>query len=256
MRIRLDLAYLGTKFEGWQAQEGARPGAPARTVQGELEGALNRLYRASIRVHGAGRTDSGVHAEGQVAHFDVPHGAPDIPARGLRLGLNATLPDDLRVLACEQADDAFHARASATGKVYRYRLRRGDCLHPHTGLVEALAREPLDVLAMRQAAALLIGRRDFGRFALTGSDPSSTVRTLHRLEVVEEGTLLVITAVGDGFLRGMVRRLVGTLRDVGRGHTPKERAFETPGPTALGRGLTLVRVLYPPEVPGLAPSDR
>jgi tRNA pseudouridine38-40 synthase len=256
MRIRLDLAYLGTDFEGWQAQEGVRPGAPARTVQGELEGALKHLYRESIRIHGAGRTDSGVHADGQVAHFDVPAGAPDIPPAGLRLGLNAALPGDLRVTASERADDAFHARASATGKIYRYRLRRDDWLHPHTGLVEALAREPLDVVAMRRAAALLIGRRDFGRFALTGSDPSSTVRTLHRLDIEEEGTLLVITAVGDGFLRGMVRRLVGTLRDVGRGHTTWERAFDTPGPTALGRGLTLLRVLYPPEVPGVGEAAR
>ena len=247
MRIRLELAYLGTFFEGWQVQAPREGGEKPRTVQGELENSLKGILKADVRVHGAGRTDSGVHAEAQVAHFDVPDGAPSIPLDGMRRGLNTKLAEDVRVLSLSETADDFHARFSATGKVYVYRLRRGEFLHPHRGLVEALAGEPLDVGAMREAAGLLVGTRDFAPFSVTGSDPGTTVRRLARLDVEEDGSLLVVTAVGDGFLRGMVRRLVGTLRDVGRGRIRPEEAPARPGPTAEARGLTLARVLYPPE---------
>jgi tRNA pseudouridine38-40 synthase len=216
-----------------------------------LEFSLKEIFGEEIRIHGAGRTDSGVHADAQVAHIDVPEGAPLLPSKKIPRALNSKLPWDVRVLdACEAAPD-FHARRSAIGKVYVYRLRRGELLHPHRGLVEALASEPLDLAAMRAAATALVGRRDFAPFSLTGSDPRTTVRTLARLDVQEEGSLLLVTAAGDGFLRGMVRRLVGTLRDAGRGRFRPEDAFAKPGPTAEARGLTLARVLYPPEtLPG------
>ena len=245
MRIRLDLAYLGTRFEGWQAQDTLRAGEAPRTVQGEVEAALARLYAMPIRIHGAGRTDSGVHADGQVAHFDAPERAPEISANGIQRGMNSTLAEDVRVLEVAEASSSFHARFSAVGKVYVYRLRRGSFLHPFHGLVEALAPEPLNVSAMREAAARLVGRRDFAPFSITGSDPGSTVRNLTGLDLEEQGSLIVITASGDGFLRGMVRRLVGTLRDVGRGRTDPGDVLERPGPTAEARGLTLLRVLYP-----------
>ncbi|MEO8584538.1 MAG: tRNA pseudouridine(38-40) synthase TruA [Acidobacteriota bacterium] len=247
MRLRLELAYLGTFFEGWQLQAPRADGAMPRTVQGVLEDALKEILKAEVRVHGAGRTDSGVHAEAQVAHADLPPGAPLLPSKNLSRALNSRLPEDVRVLSVSEAKSDFHARHSATGKVYVYRLRRGDTLHPHRGLVEALASEPLDLGAMRAAAGLLVGTRDFAPFSLTGSDPATTVRTLARLDVEERGTLLVITAAGDGFLRGMVRRLVGTLRDAGRGRIGPEEASRKPGPTAEARGLTLERVLYSPE---------
>ncbi len=243
MRVRLDLAYDGSGFEGWQIQEAERP---VRTVQGELEAVLAGLYGTGLRIHGSGRTDTGVHADGQVAHVDPPK-SPRIPVDGLRRALNSRLPDDVRVLAVAEVAPEWHARFSALGKVYVYRLRRGEILHPVTGRNEALARERLDVGAMRDAARRLLGRRDFTPFSLTGSDPTTTVRTLARLEVAEEGSLLVITAIGDGFLRGMVRRLVGTLRDVGRGRTPPWLAPERPGPPAEARGLTLHKVLYAPD---------
>lgn len=242
MRRRLDLAYLGTHFEGWQAQDGPRP---VRTVQGELEAALATMHGVAMRAHGTSRTDAGVHAEGQVAHFDVPDGAPVVPPEGLRRGLNTLLPGDVRVLGASAVSDAFHARFDAVRKTYVYRLRRADALHPIHGLNEALARARLSVPAMRDAAAALVGCRDFERFSVKGSEPKSTVRTLERLDIEEEGTLLVITAVGDGFLRGMVRRLVGTLRDAGRGRIRPGDAFEKPGETAEARGLTLVSVEYP-----------
>jgi tRNA pseudouridine38-40 synthase len=253
VRIRLELAYLGSFFEGWQVQAPRADGSRPRTVQGVLEISLNEIFQREIRVHGSGRTDSGVHADGQVAHFDVPEGAPLLPSKKIPRALNSKLPWDVRVLAVSEAADDFHARHSATGKIYVYRLRRGEILLPHGGLVEALASEPLDVGAMRAAAARLVGTRDFAPFSITGSDPVTTVRTLARLDVEEVGPLIVITAEGDGFLRGMVRRLVGTLRDAGRGRIRPEEALERPGPTAAARGLTLARVLYAPDAPGASP---
>ncbi len=250
MRLKLEIAYLGTFFEGWQVQAPREGGERPRTIQGVLEISLKGVFGgADIRVHGSGRTDSGVHADAQVAHVDLPVGAPSISFEGIRRGLNSKLPFDVRVLSVSEAADDFHARYGATGKVYVYRLRRGEFLHPHRGLVEALASEPLDVGAMRAAAARLVGTRDFAPFSITGSDPGTTVRTLRRLDVEEDGSLVVVTAEGDGFLRGMVRRLVGTLRDAGRGRIRSEEVLTRPGPTAEARGLTLARVLYAPETP-------
>lgn len=238
MRLRLDVAYLGTRFAGWQAQDGIR------TVQGAIEEALASIYGTPLRIHGAGRTDAGVHARGQVAHVDLADDAPAIPERGLHRALNSRLEEDVRILSVAEVPEAFHARFSATGKLYVYRLRRAEFLDPFTGPVEALAPERLDVGAMREAAGRLVGRRDFAPFSVTGSDPATTVRTLRRLDLLEEGSLLLVSAEGDGFLRGMVRRLVGTLLEVGRGRTAPEAAPSAPGPTAEARGLTLERVAY------------
>ena len=246
-RVRLEVAYLGTFFEGWQAQEVVREGgATPRTVQATLEEALARMHRVPLRVHAASRTDSGVHADGQVLHFDVPPGAPRVPAEGLRRGLNAALPWDFRVLAAAEAPPSWHARFDALGKLYVYRLRRGDFLPPFEGLRETLASPRLDVRAMRGAACRLVGRRDFAAFGLAGAPRKTTVRNLVRLDVAEAGPLLVVTALGNGFLSGMVRRLVGTLLEAGLGRLDPLEAFERPGPTAPARGLTLEKVFYPP----------
>jgi len=247
MRTRLDIAYLGTAFEGWQVQ--LRKEGGARTIQRELENALGKIYGRPIRVHGAGRTDAGVHAEGQVAHFDLDADAPVIPPAGLHRALNGELPQDVRVTRVLAVPDLFHARHSAAAKVYRYRYRRGLFLPPHEGQIESLVHEELDVAAMRRAAALLVGRRDFAPFSVLGSPVETTVRTLFTLDVEEVGPVLVLTAVGDGFLRGMMRRLAGTLRDVGRGRTKPESVLASPGPTAEGRGLTLAAVRYPAPFP-------
>lgn len=245
-RLRLDLAYLGTFFEGWQAQDIVRDGGAApRTVQATLEEVLSRMHGRPMRVQAASRTDSGVHADGQVAHLDIPQGAPVIPAEGLRRGLNALLPWDLRVAAAEEIRSPWHARFDALGKRYVYRLRRGTFLPPFEGLRETLTSPRLDVGAMRLAAGRLAGRNDFAPFSLVGSPRKTTVRTLVRLDVEEEGPLVVVTAVGNGFLRGMVRRLVGTLLEAGLGRIDPEAARERPGPTAPARGLTLANVFYP-----------
>lgn len=202
------------------------------------------MHRAPVRVHAASRTDAGVHAEGQVVHFDVPPGGPLVPPEGLRRGLNALLPWDVRVDAAAGAASDWHARFDALGKRYVYRLRRGDHLPPFEGQREALASPRLDLRAMRNAAARLVGRNDFAPFGLAGAPRRTTVRMLARLDVDECGPLVVVTAVGDGFLRGMVRRLVGTLVEVGLGRTDAEEAFRHPGPTAPARGLTLEKVFY------------
>lgn len=245
-RVRLEVAYLGTFFEGWQAQEVVREGRGApRTVQATLEATIARMHGLPLRVHAASRTDSGVHADGQVLHLDIPPGAPRVPPEGLRRGLNALLPWDLRVLAAEEAPFGWHARFDALGKRYVYRLRRGDALPPFEGLRETLASPRLDVRAMSAAASRLSGRRDFGAFGLAGAPRRSTVRTLVRLDLAEVGPLVVVTAVGNGFLRGMVRRLVGTLLEAGLGRLDPLEAFQRPGPTAPARGLTLEKVFYP-----------
>lgn len=244
-RRRLELSYLGTHFEGWQAQDVVRTGTgPPRTVQLVVEEALSKMHGSRVRVHAASRTDAGVHAEGQVAHFDVPPGGPLVPREGLRRGLNALLPWDVRVEDAAEVPFGWHARFDALGKRYVYRLRRADHLPPFEGLREALASPRLDLRAMRAAAARLVGRNDFASFGLAGAPRRTTVRTLARLDVGELGPLVVVTAVGDGFLRGMVRRLVGTLVEVGLGRTDAGEAFRRPGPTAPARGLTLEKVFY------------
>jgi tRNA pseudouridine38-40 synthase len=245
-RIRLDISYLGTFFEGWQTQDVVRAsGALPRTVQATLEAALAQMHKTPLRVHSASRTDAGVHADGQVAHVDIPEGAPVVPPEGLRRGLNALLPWDVRIVEAAEAPAGWHARFDALGKRYVYRLRRGDHLLPFEGLREALASPRLDPRAMRAAAERLVGRNDFGAFGLAGAPRKTTVRSLVRLEVAEDGPLLVVTAVGNGFLRGMVRRLVGTLLEAGLGRLDPLEAFRRPGPTAPARGLTLERVFYP-----------
>ena len=248
MRTRLDIAYLGTSFEGWQVQIRSGTGE-ARTIQGELEKALGQIYGRAVRIHGAGRTDAGVHAQGQVAHFDLDDNASAIPPAGLQRALNGKLPPDVRISTVLTVPDAFHARRSTVAKVYRYRYRRGIFLPPHEGLVEALVREELDVDAMRQAAGRLVGRRDFAAFSILGTPVETTVRSLYALDVEEEGPVVVLTAVGEGFLRGMVRRLAGTLREVGRGRTRPENVLTSPGPTAEARGLTLASVRYSQPFP-------
>lgn len=237
---------MGTFFEGWQTQDVTRPeGRSPRTVQATLEAALARMHRIVVRVHSASRTDAGVHADGQVAHFDLPEGAPVVPPEGLRRGLNAILPWDVRVLDATEAPSGWHARFDALGKRYVYRLRRGEHLPPFEGLREALAPPRLDPAAMGAAAERLVGRRDFAGFGLAGAPRKTTVRSLVRLGVEECGPLVVVTAVGNGFLRGMVRRLVGTLLEAGLGRLDPEDAFRRPGPTAPARGLTLEKVFYP-----------
>lgn len=245
-RLALSVAYLGGGFAGWQRQP------DARTVQGALEHALARLYRRPVRVVGAGRTDAGVHADRQVAHFDPPLA---IPGRGVAAALNSLLPADVRVLAVRAVAPTFDARRSARGKRYRYRLAWGPSLPPWEGLRRWHLAYRLDPRAVASALALLPGEHDFGAFALAGHagrGARGTVRTVRSATARLRGRRLDLAFEGDGFLRGMARRLTGALVEIGRGAQPVEwlaalladPRTRPPAPTAPPHGLTLERVFY------------
>jgi tRNA pseudouridine38-40 synthase len=247
---RLTLAYRGTAYAGWQRQENAL------AVQQVVEEALERLLGEAARIAGASRTDAGVHARGQVAHLEL---ARPFPERGLVHGTNRHLPPDVRVLAAAAMPDGFHARRHAGGKEYVYRLSRAPVISPLDALFVAAAPAGLDLDRMARAAAALPGRHDFSAFALAGGSHGQPFRHIvsARWEEHLEGGAEEITfrIVGEGFLRGMVRALVGTLIDVGSGRrTPESfaallagRPRGDAGPTAPAHGLVLQQVLYPPE---------
>ena len=246
MRAKLTLSYRGTAYAGWQRQ------ANATTVQQTLEEALARLVGEPVTVHGAGRTDAGVHARGQVAHLEL---ARPFALSGLVHGTNHHLPDDVRVLAAHRVPDGFHARKHAAGKEYRYRLVRAAVLSPLDAQFAVAAPADLDLAALTAAARRLVGRHDFTAFALAGGAHGQPFRTIREAAWEERGEELVFRVAGDGFLRGMVRSLVGTLLEVGRGRRSVDdfarllagRPREEAGPTAPANGLVLERVEYPPE---------
>ncbi|UCF31802.1 MAG: tRNA pseudouridine(38-40) synthase TruA [bacterium] len=242
MRLILTLEYDGTSFHGWQVQPGLR------TVQGVLESALERMMGESVRIHGSGRTDAGVHALGQVAHFDSPR---DIPPRSVAMGLNTLLPRDVRAKGCLEAPEGFHARFSATGKRYRYTILNRSA--PTALLRNAVwhIRAPLDVPAMREGASHLLGRKDFAAFRSSG-DEGTTVRNVRILTIEREFDLLVLSFEADGFLKHMVRNITGALVEVGRGRLGQRKiedilrsqSRQNAPKKAPPQGLTLVGVSY------------
>jgi tRNA pseudouridine38-40 synthase len=244
--IRLTLQYDGTDFVGWQRQ------AAGTSIQGLLEDALLPIEGKPVVVHGAGRTDAGVHALGQVASFGLE---ATIEPPTLAKALNAVLPLDVRVAEAETADAGFHARFSSTGKVYEYRILNGRYASPFLRRYALHVIPPLDVEAMRQGAVTLVGEHDFSAFQGTGSQVHTPVRTIRRCDWREGNgpdTPLVLEIEGDGFLRHMVRNIVGTLLDVGlRRRAPAEigtilasGSRSRAGNTAPPHGLFLQRVLY------------
>lgn len=255
--LRFTLEYDGSGFDGWQAQR-----AGTRTVQGELEAALARIAGAPVAVVGAGRTDAGVHAEGQVASARLDTRLA--PAQLLR-ALNAQLPADVAVRAVALAPDDFHARRDARSKLYRYAIWNAAVRSPLRAARSHQLHARLDLAAMRRAAEDLVGEHDFASFQTGASEwqaarpGRSSRRTLSRLEIAgEAGGELSLDVEGSGFLRHMVRALVGTLLDVGRGRRPADsmpallaaRRRSLAGPNAPAHGLTLVRVEYGAESHG------
>ena len=235
-RLRLTLAYDGTHFAGWQLQA---PGF-GRTVQGCLEEALAKLCAGPVRVHGSGRTDSGVHALAQVAHCDVPESRAGFP---WQKALNALLPKDMSVVAASEVAPDFHARFDAVGKEYRYTLWTdpGSLLPWRRAYVWDVGRYgPLDVAAMDACAALFAGSHDFAAFQNAGTDVKSTVRQMHgawRLPGTPEQEM-VWQFRAEGFLKQMVRNLMGALVAVGRGKvSPQDiRSVLTKGQRSLAPG--------------------
>ena len=243
MRYRATVAYVGTFFHGWQVQENA-----PRTVQGTLESALSAVFGEKVRVHAAGRTDAGVHAQGQVAHFD---GAA-LPAAALPAAVNRRLPWDVKIVAAADAPPGFHARSDATGKRYVYRFSREAVIPPREALFLAPLSARADASRMSSEAGAIRGTHDFFPFSTFGTETETTVRTVSRCTVAEDGARLTITIEADGFLRGMARAIAGTLADVARGRLPAgivEEIFARGskalvGPKAKPRGLTLEKVFY------------
>ena len=237
MIYRLTVAYRGAGFAGWQRQ-------PAETtVQGALEDALARVTGEHLAVVGAGRTDAGVHARGQVAHLESPR---ELELSALVHGANHHLPDGVRVLSAHRAPAGFHARKCARAKEYRYRVSRQRILSPLEAETTVPVRQ-VDVATMRAATRALVGRHDFSAFALAGGAHGQPYRRVLSALWHEDGPLLELRIVGDGFLRGMVRSLAGTLLEVGSGRRdPAGFAALLAGgergeavPTAPARGLTL-----------------
>jgi tRNA pseudouridine38-40 synthase len=250
--IILKLAFDGTNYAGWQRQ------TDQPTIQENLEARLSQITDAPVALHGAGRTDAGVHALGMVASFETES---KIPCDGLLKGLNSMLPEDIRILAVEDKDPQFHARISALGKLYVYQLLVGGICLPTERLYNHHIRHELDFEAMRPCLAQLIGEHDYSCFEAAGSrDPGYTggrgaVRKITRAEMITgEGLPLPVRFEigGDGFLRHMVRNIVGTVLEVGSGRMSvedfrsvlegKDRAAA--GPTAPARGLFLQEVYY------------
>lgn len=255
--LKITLAYEGTAYVGWQRQAGGV------SIQGLIEDALARLDGAPVTAHGAGRTDAGVHAFGQVASARVTTAHEPLV---VRRALNAMLPGDIRVVEVEEAARDFHARYHAAGKIYEYRIWQGDVQPPFARAWSWHLPRPLDVAAMDRAARMLEGRHDFSAFQSAGGGVRTAVRTVASaragvrepgVEVAGEdgaasGRFVIVRIAADGFLRHMVRAITGTLVEIGHARrdaasvaallASRDRAVA--GATAPAHGLVLVRVMY------------
>lgn len=247
VKLKLTIAYEGTRYEGWQVQK------IGTGVQQKVEEALARLFPSHPRVHSSSRTDTGVHALGMVAHFEVPKAEWTLTPRKLALAINAWLPEDIRVLSAARARPDFHARFAATGKQYRYSIWNHPAMNPLLRHTAWHVPRPLHIAAMRAAAAACVGRHDFQSFtANPGYARHSTVRHLTRCEVRRRGPLITVVIEGDGFLYKMCRGIVGTLVQVGLGKFPasemrvmlQKRDRRVAGMTAPAHGLILWKVFY------------
>jgi tRNA pseudouridine38-40 synthase len=246
--FKVTIAYDGTDFHGWQFQ------ANKPTVQGEIVAVLRRLTQENVQLHGAGRTDAGVHALGQVGSFKTQS---SLSAAEFQRAMNALLPHSIRIVSAEETGPDFNARWSAKGKVYRYRLYRGRVVPPFVWRYVLHYPFPLDEDAMRDAAARFVGTHDFTSFAAsTGSEDDDKERNMQReiysteLKRAEDGEELWFTVHGRSFLRYMVRKMVGALLEVGRGKMLPEdidKLYELKdrsksGPTVPAQGLCMVSV--------------
>ena len=241
--LRLDICYDGTRYRGWQRLKGVD-----NTIQGKLEQTLSRILGDEIEIHGSGRTDAGAHAMGQVANF---HCGNPMSADEILRQLRSYLPEDIGIYSCREAADRFHARLNAQTKRYRYRIWRSakPCVFDRRYVW--VNPEKLDVEKMRQAAGHFIGEHDFSAFCANKKMKKSTVRRIDRIDILEEGSELRLDFVGNGFLYNMVRIMVGTLVEVGRGERDADSIptlfgakREDAGYLAPASGLCLMEVDY------------
>ena len=232
--LRLDICYDGTRYRGWQRLSG-----DDNTIQGKIETALSRILGEPIEISGSGRTDAGVHARGQVANF---HCESNMPASEILQNLRRYLPEDIGIYSCKDCSDRFHARLNAKEKTYRYRIWNSEspCVFDRR-FVTAMPEE-LDLSAMKRAAAHFLGQHDFAAFCGNPKFKKSTVRFIRSLEVARVGEEIQITVTGNGFLHNMVRIIVGTLVEVGRGQRDAESIPELFGGKRAQAGF-----LVPPQ---------
>jgi len=247
LKFKLTIAYDGTGYEGWQVQK------TGTGVQEIVETALAKLFPSKPRLHSASRTDTGVHALGMVAHFEIPGAEAKMSVRQLTLALNAWLLEDIRVLSASRAPKEFHARFDAAGKQYRYFVWNHPAMNPLLRKTAWHVPRKLDLKAMRAAAKLFVGRRDFKSFAGAQTyEMKATVRTLTRCDVKKFGAQFTFIIEGDGFLYKMCRGIVGTIVQAGLGKfQPAEirtmlakQDRRVAGMTAPAHGLVLWKVYY------------
>lgn len=239
-RVLLVVAYDGTTYNGWQLQ----PGTP--TIEGELNKALSSLLGEEIRVIGASRTDSGVHALCNIAVFDTN---ARIPAEKISYALNQRLPEGIRIQKSLEVAEDFHPRHCNSKKTYEYRILNREFPLPTKRLYAHFTYVPLDVELMRMGAKYLVGEHDFKSFCATAAVVETTIRTITDIGVEKDGDEIVIRVSGTGFLYNMVRIIAGTLMEIGRGNYPPQKVQEiltakdrqAAGPTAPANGLTLVK---------------
>lgn len=247
--IRLTIEYDGTAYVGWQRQ------AKGRSIQQLLEEALGQIVREKVVLHSSGRTDAGVHARAMIAHFRTQS---PFPLVAFREGVNRFLPDDIAVREAVEETSDFHARFSAGGKWYRYRIFTAPVRSPAFTRTAWHIRQELDFEAMSAAARFFIGRHDFAAFRTTSCDARTTVREITALDLQRDGDLITIDVRGSGFLRHMVRIIVGTLVEIGLHRRPIEDIDRLltrapglrAGVNAPPQGLCLMEVFYPAPEPG------
>lgn len=243
MRVKLIVAYDGTNYHGWQIQKNAL------SVEEVLSGALRELTGEPIELAGASRTDSGVHARGNVAVFDTD---TRIPPEKIAVAVNQRLPEDIRVMHSEQVEETFHPRYRVSRKTYEYSVTNAKIQLPTKRLYSYFVYIPLDVGRMEEAAELFLGEHDFAGFCSAGSQVKTTVRTIYDIKLFQDGEDIKIRITGNGFLYNMVRIIAGTLIEVGMGRrdcdTVRRAILQADrglaGPTAPAHGLTLVKIDY------------
>ncbi len=248
MKFKLVIAYDGANYEGWQTQK------IGTGVQQIIEDALAKLFPRKPVLHGSSRTDTGVHALGMVAHFEIPPDEFKMPLRKLGLALNAWLPEDIRVMSVTRAPEKFHARFDATGKQYRYFIWNHAAMNPLLRRTAWHVPVKLDLKRVKTAAKLFVGKHDFQSFAAnSGNKKKTTVRTVTRCDVQKSGSRFTVIIEGDGFLYKMCRGIAGTIVQAGMGKFPPEQIKHmlaqkdrrVAGMTAPAHGLVLWKVFYP-----------